>query len=701
MINLLPEPKKIRDDNAFSKTFGKLCLPPAAQMADLQELLEIAQLRFWNYKEIDFYTESSDCQDGIKLNIIANLDGVQADNQDLFKTQGYYLLIEKDVITLRYENKAGYINGITSIKQLIQKEGNKYKLPCCEITDWPSIPVRAIAPTFSWYAGYGRIGFDSQLFGYDEWVEYLNIALDNKINQFNMLMYGYWPIELEKYPETVFRNVPVKIWSAESRRWLTIRYTHPNLEEPYLEKFIELAHKLEVNVFAYVGLNSYNGAYSIAHPEARTKPPKSSKFLNDFDSLCLSYPGTVQYIIDCMVRIAELGFDGYTLEESEEGFWYCECDECKKRWHATTKTPGEAKHKANMWLLNQIYDAVRKVNPNIVLGIRAFRQPPLEKDPAFLKECVESMPDDINLFWAPGLYVPKTEFTKWCDAFGRHRIWARDTESNAITSTMGRLYRTFESNMIRYHDEANEQVIERDIEQHIGSVKEGVHGINGFMFEWYGLPLHLFAHGNYGWGSMMEMETFFKRACELNFGAELAEKVLYVMKNIITIHESQIPLYTTPFPFQKNKMNKGDIPAIMAAKKNHLRLMELIEELKDRAYHDKKLRPWLLHFEKWHNAERRNAVIYDLVLAALRYEEETDPVKKDAILDEVLYYNERDFDIAKEMFFDIYPVSLSGVKSCMFPYHEMKRLIHNIRHPEAPDDDIICSGIEALGWLWL
>jgi hypothetical protein len=37
----------------------------------------------------------------------------------------------------------------------------------------------------------------------------------------------------------------------------------------------------------------------------------------------------------------------------------------------------------------------------------------------------------------------------------------------------------------------------------------------------------------------------------------------------------------------------------------------------------------------------------------------------------------------------------------MFPYHELKRLIHNIRNPKTPDNDIICSGIEALGWLWL
>ena len=88
------------------------------------------------------------------------------------------------------------------------------------------------------------------------------------------------------------------------------------------------------------------------------KPPKGSSYMNDFDSLCLSYPGNTEYIIKSMEQIAKLGFDGYTLEESEEGFWFCECEECKKRWHATTKTPGEAKHQANMWLLKQIYDAV-------------------------------------------------------------------------------------------------------------------------------------------------------------------------------------------------------------------------------------------------------------------------------------------------------------------------------------------------------
>ena len=695
VIDLLPEPKVVHEDGNKTKKFKNLWLK--SEQGISEELIALSRERFWNYQEVKINETEENI---LEVMLVDSLDNIDSDQKKLFQEQGYDINISKENVILRYENRVGFLNGMTTLKQLLEKSKDSFVLPICHITDWPSLEVRAIAQTFSWYAGYGRFGFDSQLWGFEEWKQYLNICLDNKINQFNLVMYGYWPFEMKKYPETVFRNVPIKIWNAENRRWLTVRYTHPNLEEPFLQKFIELSHRYGVKIFAYVGLNSYNGGFTIKHPEARMKPPKDSDFRNDFDSLCLSYPGNVEYIVESMKEIAKIGFDGYTLEESEEGFWFCECDDCKKRWHAISNSPGEAKHKANMWLLKKIYDEVRNINKDAVIGIRAFRQPPLEKDPMFLKECVDSMPEDIMLFWAPGLYVPESEFEKWCDAFGRDRIWARDTESHSITSTMGRLYRTFKSNVIRYEDETNEQVIETDIRQHRGSVKMGVHGINGFMFEWYGLFMHLFAHGNYGWGSQMDNEEFYHMACKQNFG-DLGETVLYVMKNMVTIHESQIPLYTTPFPFQKNKMQQDDIPAILKAKQNHENILSKIKMLQKEAYLNEKLRPWLPHFDKLENAERRNAVIYDMVLAALAYEKEDDEEKKEKLLDEILYYNEQDFDIVKEMFFDINPVTETGVGSCMFPYHELKRIIHNMRHPEDKDEEVISSGVEAFGWLWL
>jgi len=505
MLKLLPEPKFVKETKENTFTFSSICLQTKGnEKLSLDDLLELSRLRFWNQKNVTIGTQ---LERAFVVEIRVSLEMIEVQDRDLFEAQGYFLKITKKKATIHYESRSGFIYAITTLKQILKLNSSGFVLPVCEIIDFPSIPVRAVANTFSWYAGYGRIGFDMQLWGYEQWVEYLNIAIDHKINQFNMVLYGYWPFEMEDYPETVFRDVPVKIWNKENSRWLTVHFSHPNIEEPFLNKLIDLAHKLEVKFFAYVGLNSYNGAYSIKHPEKRTIPPENSGFVNDFDSLCLSDQGNIEYILDSMKTIDSLGFDGFTLEESEEGFWYCECSGCMERWHKG-KTPVEAKHKANMWLLSKIYQTVRRKNPDSVLGIRAFRQPPLEKDPEFLQECVDNMPDDINLFWTPGLYVPDTEFPKWIEAFGKERIWGRDTESNAITSTMGRMFRIFESNMIRYQDETNAQVIERDIEMHISSVQHSVHGINGFMFEWYGLFMHLWAHGNYGWGSLMPQRNF-------------------------------------------------------------------------------------------------------------------------------------------------------------------------------------------------
>ena len=700
MLQLLPEPKRATEQPGRTREFHGVVLHfGGIAEAEQLECRRIARLRFRSRAGLSV---SDDGGTGIlDIRVVKGLDGIATASPELFRAQGYQLSIEGGGVTLRYAEKAGFINAVTSVKQLHARTRGAFTLPLCEITDWPSVEHRAVSPTFSWYAGYGRIGFDMQLWGYEEWVDFLDACLDSKINQMNLVMYGYWPFAMDGYPETMFRDVPIETWNRENRGWLTVRYSHPNIEKVFLADFLALAHSFEVKILAYVGLNSYNGAYSIKHPEKRMVTPPGSTFLNDFDSICLSDEENVRYILASMRAITALGFDGLVLEESEEGLWFCTCPRCSERWGRTSAKPVEAKHKANMWLLGRIYDEVRAVNTRAMIGIRAFRQPPLEKDPGFLEECVRGMPKDILLYWAPALYVPPTEFRKWIAAFGRERIRGRDTEANAITSTMGRLFRIFESNMVRYKDEPNVQVIERDIEQHITSTEEGATGINGCMFEWYGLFLFLWAHGNYGWGSRMDRDRFFRLSCEIAFGRELGRRILAVLRGILTIHESQIPLYKTPFPFQKNKITDSDVPEITRARRRHPALLEEIRDIRRRLAADPDLAGYVTHFDRVENAERRNAVIYDMVLAALRYEKATSPAEKEKLLDEILLLNERDFDLVKEMFFDINPVSETGVKSCMYPYHEIKREIHNLRHPESPDTAVICSGIEALGWLWL
>jgi hypothetical protein len=45
---------------------------------------------------------------------------------------------------------------------------------------------------------------------------------------------------------------------------------------------------------------------------------------------------------------------------------------------------------------------------------------------------------------------------------------------------------------------------------------------------------------------------------------------------------------------------------------------------------------------------------------------------------------------------------MTGIKSCMYPYHELKRVIDNaLGRNTPPDGRMVYLGVEALGWLWI
>ena len=439
MYAMLPEAKEYKRGSGKTKGFNRIELEVKNAVLSLEEAVELLEMKLWNYPEIDVCISTQHPDECLVLILKKGLDGFECENQDLFFKQGYILDIKENNTEIIFEQKRGLVNGLSTLKQLFKNAGDGYTMDEAYIKDWPSIEQRSVSNTFGWYAGYGRLGFDMQLWGYDEWVEYLNICSDFKINQFNMCMYGYWPFEFHEYPETVLRNYRVKVWNKESRNWVTVEYLHPNLADEFLGKLIAYGHKLGMSFFAYVGLNSYNGGYPSIYKEKRMKLPEGSKYVNDFDRLCLSDDESIEYLKQSFRRIIQLGYDGIDFEESEEAFWYCDCENCQKNYLKKVNTPEEAKNIANSQLLHTLYGVIREENPNCKIGIRAWRQPPLEKPADVMQEMVGSVPRDVGLFWAPGLYVPDSEFEKWAQVFGKDRIWARDTESNAVSSCFGQV----------------------------------------------------------------------------------------------------------------------------------------------------------------------------------------------------------------------------------------------------------------------
>ncbi len=698
---MLPEAKEYTKGKGKTDKFNYIKLEAETSILSLNELRELLEMKLWNYPEIKIVA-SDFCRDySLILKLKVGLEAFNSENKALFIKQGYFLEVKPDGVELFYEHRSGLVNGLSTLKQLFKKLNDGYYIDNLTIKDWPSIEQRSVSNTFGWYAGYGRLGFDMQLWGFEEWVEYLNICSDFKINQFNMCMYGYWPFEFDEFPETVLKSYPVAVWNKESRNWIMVEYLHPNLSEEFLSRLIAYGHKLGVSFFAYVGLNSYNGGYPSIHKEKRMKLPVGSKYVNDFDRLCLSDPDSVEYLKKSVRRIVQLGYDGIDFEESEEAFWYCDCKKCHHNFLKNTATPEEAKNIANSQLLKSLYEVIKDENQDCQIGIRAWRQPPLEKPKELMKKMVNSVPDDVGLFWAPGLYVPESEFEKWTLAFGKERIWGRDSESNAVSSCFGRLIRIFRSNGLRCEEETNNQFLEEDIRQHIGSARLGVKGTNGYMFEWYGFFIHLFAHAYYTWGANREEEEFYKYSLTAVFGIDLADDILYVLKNMFTIHESQLKIFPTEFPFARNKVEKKDISRIERAKKDWTNIIRKLEKIKKAVSDNSKLKVYEPHFEKLIVAHQRNKVIYDLAIASVNYDNSTSDKDRIKYLQEMFTLNEKNFEIVKNNYFDVNPVSETGTKSCMIPYHELKRVLINELYPDQKDDNPIYLGVEALGWLWL
>lgn len=694
MRRIIPEAKQLSYQEVYTKGFDSFRLEVCN--LEIKDAHDILEMKFWNYEMLQKEGQNP---------ILIRVEKAKADifsgikNQEVAQKQGYQIRVEEQLVIISCIQEDGYTNALSTLKQMIENKGGLYYIRLVEICDWPTIEYRSLSTTFSWYAGYGRYGFDMQLWGLEEWKEFLYICSDYKINQLNLCLYGYWPFEMQAYPEAVLKGLPIKIWNPESENWVEVEYKHPNIAHEFLPELIDTGHKLGIKFFAYIGLNSYNGGYSNAHPQKRMKLPVGGKFINDFDSLCLSDPSTLNYLKQCMLRIVDQGFDGIDFEESEEAYWYCNCEACKNKFQKGDRTPEETLHAANTMLLQMLYDTLKALKPDIVIGIRAWRQPPLIRDEELIQKMVQSVPKDIVLFWAPGQYVEESEFEKWVAAFGPERIRARDTEAIGFAAGLGRLVRPFRFNGLRTQEEPITQYIEEDIRQHRGSAKMGVAGINGYLFEWYGFFMAFFAHACYGWGDDKEPEDFYSYILTEIFG-ELAEDILDVMTNMLTIHESQLSIFELEFPFAKNKVEERDIPTIKKAIADYERLMEKLSYIMREIQKDEIMSIFTLHFKKWKISLERSRIIYDMCLLCLAWEKAKTQEEKRSYLLQMYWLNEQEFDVIKANYFDVNPVTETGVKSCMIPYHELKRILKNKLNEQEQDTEPVYLGVESLGWMW-
>ena len=169
---------------------------------------------------------------------------------------------------------------------------------------------------------------------------------------------------------------------------------------------------------------------------------------------------------------------------------------------------------------------------------------------------------------------------------------------------------------------------------------------------------------------------------------------------MLTIHESQLNIFELEFPMTRNKVEKRDIPRIQEAISDYPDLMEKLERVTEALKKDKRREAYVPHFKKWKVSLERSRIIYDMALKSLEYEEAGTEEEKRELLMGMYLDNEREFAIIRENYFDVNPITETGVATCMIPYHELKRCILNRLDPHHPQKEPIYLGVEALGWMW-
>ena len=129
-------------------------------------------------------------------------------------------------------------------------------------------------------------------------------------------------------------------------------------------------------------------------------------------------------------------------------------------------------------------------------------------------------------------------------------------------------------------------------------------------------------------------------------------------------------------------------------------MIEKLNRIMETLRGDKRRSAFTLHFKKWKVSVERCRIIYDMALESLKYEEAETKEEKRQHLMQMYLDNEREFAIIRENYFDVNPITETGVASCMIPYHELKRCILNRLDPEHKQEEPIYLGVEFLGWMW-
>src|SRR6266540_1107231 len=220
------------------------------------------------------------------------------------------LAITPEHIVVVGKGKWGMLYGVQTINQLVQQAlgSGETSVPCLRIRDWPDMRWRCLSPTLTWYSGWNRLeGYDLCNWSAGEWKWLADWSLLHKCNGWAVCMYGYWPFQLAGYERETL-DVDSFFYNPETQRKERRRFTHRNIQKEFYPEVIHYANERGIQVYAYIGKNSFNGCAFRNNPAVYAGGAAEM----------LPFAAGVDDYWDAIVgRILDLGFNGFVFEDPE------------------------------------------------------------------------------------------------------------------------------------------------------------------------------------------------------------------------------------------------------------------------------------------------------------------------------------------------------------------------------------------------
>ena len=334
---------------------------------------------------------------------------------------------------------AGVLYGAYTLTKIMKEDMEKNRMRYVKVADYPHLKTRGVNIAMAWYLGTGMEGpYEPISWGFEEWKRCIDLLTEFHFNFLGLTCYGLWPFEVPGYEYTTARSITVQKWIGD--RIVEEKWTHPNLESPFLSDLVNYARERDFKVVAYIGLNTYNGwvfdykdqrkhyGFLKEYPESAAKLATRQGVVSSPVASCWSSEKAINYMCQVTRLLVEYyGLDGIVFESSETGGGMCICEKCKANYGEDER---DRRINGDAALITKYFDTIKDGKadahvgflPHVTLG---GRWPEDYLDEGAIKKLKDRIPQALQIYVYHEDYPDILKV--WTKIFGKDRTTQYNT----------------------------------------------------------------------------------------------------------------------------------------------------------------------------------------------------------------------------------------------------------------------------------